>query len=51
MYSTNSYKLTEGMERYSAMTDVNALALSISDTRPANIPPVQHAYIHEYICK
>ena len=32
------------MERYSAITDVIALALSKSDTRPADIPPVQ--YVH-----
>ena len=38
------YTLTEGMERYSDAVEVNALALSRSDTRPASMPPVQHVY-------
>ena len=41
--------LTEGMARYSDAVDVNALAFSTSDTRPASIPPV-HTHVRTYIC-
>ena len=37
--SVHTYILTEGMANASDATDVNALALSKSDTKPAKILP------------
>ena len=54
MYTAQTVTLTEGMERYRATTDVNALALSRSETRPARMPPVEYAYVHTtytHVCK